>query len=60
MNQNKRREDDKTQKKKRKKKRKRKERCNLQWSISVEFQEIQMKLLPSVGNDVRKFVKKKL
>ena len=60
MNQNKRREDDKTQKKKkRKKKRKRKESCNLQWSISVELQEIQMKLLPSVGNDVRKFVKKK-
>ena len=45
---------------KKKKKRKRKERCNLQWSISVELQEIQMKLLPSVGNDVRKFVKKKL
>ena len=49
------REEDKTPKKKR-----RKERCNLQWSISVELQEIQMKLLPSVGNDVRKFVKKKL
>ena len=53
MNQNKRREDDKTPKK-------RKERCNLQWSISVELQESQMKLLPSVGNDVRQFVKKKL
>ena len=60
MNQNKRREADNTQKKKKKKKRKRKERCNVQWSISVELQEIQMKLLPSVGNDVRKFVKKKL
>ena len=56
MNQNKRREDDKTKNKKIKIK----ERCNLQWSISVELQEIQMKLLPNVGNDVRKFVKKKL
>ena len=48
------------EKKKTNVKKERKERCNLQWSISVELLEIQMKLLPSVGNDVRKFVKKKL